>query len=370
VSPRRYAQIVGWGKALPARSMHNREFESLVDTSDEWIRTRTGIVERRVAGEGETTTSLAIAAARQAIAVADIDPRRIDLILVATCTADRLLPGAAPIVQQALGATSSGAVDMNAACAGFMYALVTANGLIASGTHRRILVVGADTLTRWMDWKDRRVSILFGDGAGAVLLEASDLPTGLFASVLRADGSGADLLHVPAGGTACLPTNDTLARGAHYIQMDGPAVFRFAVQIIVDSTREVLDAAHLTVEDVDLFVPHQANRRIIDAAVRTLELPSDRVFINLDRYGNTSAASIPIALTEAIEGGRLHPGDNILMSGFGAGLTWGTALFQWGVPQRVPATMPWQTVVHQGLTERAARALSVARRALAIADRA
>lgn len=361
----RYAQIVGWGKGLPVRVMHNREFEALVDTSDEWIRSRTGIVERRIVGPNESTVTLATAAARQALAAADLDPRRIDLIIVATCTPDTLMPAAAPLVQQAIGATRAGAIDVNAACAGFAYALVMANGMIAAGTYQNILVIGADTLSRWVDWTDRSVCVLFGDGAGAVVLQATDTPTGLFGAQLRADGSGAGLLCVPGGGTRMPSTAETIAAGAHFIHMDGPAVFKFAIQILTESTRDVLTQAGLEVDDIDLFVPHQANKRIIDSAMRAVGIPEDKVFINLDRYGNTSAASIPIALCEAIESGRMRPGDNVLMCGFGAGLTWGTALFQWGVPSDVPASDQWRLAGQSIVTSRHDRALAIARRAVA-----
>jgi 3-oxoacyl-[acyl-carrier-protein] synthase-3 len=275
------------------------------------------------------------------------------------------MPATAPIVQQAIGATRAAAVDVNAACAGFMYGLVMASGLIAAGMHRSVLVVGADTLSRWLDWSDRRVSILFGDGAGAVLLQATDQPTGLFASQLRADGAGADLLHIPGGGSLAPPTAESILAGEHAIKMDGQAVFKFAVRIVVESTREVLDEARLGVDDVDLFIPHQANVRIIDAAAKTLGLPGEKVYTNLDRYGNTSAASIPIALCEAIEQGRMRPGDNLVMCGFGAGLTWGTAVFQWGVPPNIPATDSWQSAASAvDLVRRRHRAERIARRAV------
>lgn len=360
----KYAQIVGWGKALPRRVMHNREVAELVDTSDEWIRERTGIVERRIAGEGETTGTLAIEAARAALSVADLDATRVDFVLVATCTPDKLMPATAPMVQHAIGATAAGAADVNAACAGFMYGLVMANSMIAAGVCRTVLVVGADTLSRWMNWQDRRVSILFGDGAGAVLLQATDEPTGLLAHQLGAEGGGADLLHIPAGGSLAPSTADTVAAMGHYMQMDGRAVFKFAVRIVVDSVRAALTGAGMGVDDLDLFVPHQANARIVSAAAHSLGLRSDQVFMNLGRYGNTSAGSIPIALCDAIEEGRLRPGDNLAMCGFGAGLTWGTAIFQWGVPPRAPETAPWRTL-SSAMNGRAERARAIARRAVA-----
>lgn len=362
-----YAQIAGWGKALPARAMPNSEFERLIDTNDEWIRSRTGIHERRIAGPGETTASLAAEAARQALAVADVDPRQVDFVMVCTCTPDKLMPATGPLVQQMIGATGAAAADVNAACAGFVYGLVMASGLVKAGMYRNVLVIGADTLSRWLDWSDRRVSILFGDGAGAVLLQATDEPTGLFASQLRADGSGAELLHIPAGGSLAPTSPETVAAGGHAIKMDGQAVFKFAVQIVADSVREVTLASRMEIEDVDLFIPHQANVRIVDAAARALGLPAERVYTNIHRYGNTSAASIPIALCEAIEEGRLRPGDNLALCGFGAGFTWGTAIYQWGVPAAIPPTAPWrQAASDDRLEERARRALRIARRAVAV----
>ena len=361
----RFAQIVGWGKSLPVRAMHNRDFERLVDTSDEWIQARTGIVERRVAGPGETTATLSAQAARRALGVADLDPRQVDFVVVATCTPDKLMPATAPLVQQAIGATRAAAVDVNAACAGFIYALVMASGMISAGAYRNVLVIGADTLTRWLDWEDRRTSILFGDGAGAVLLQATDTPTGLLSHQLGADGTGAGLLHIPGGGSQMPSTPESVAAREHYIKMDGRAVFKFAVQIVVNSTREVLENARLAVSDVDLFIPHQANVRIIDAAAKTLGLTAEQVYTNVDRYGNTSAGSIPIALCEAIEEGRMRPGDNLVMCGFGAGLTWGSTVFQWGVPSSIPATDPWRGLAADDLDHRADRAREIAARAVA-----
>ena len=337
-----YAQILGWGTGLPERSMHNEEFEKFMDTNDEWIHSRTGISERRVAGEGETTSTLAVKAARAALAAADMDPRRIDFILVATCTPDKLMPATAPMVQQAIGATSAGAADVNAACAGFMYGLVMATSLIASGMYRNVLVIGADTLTRWLDWEDRRTSILFGDGAGALILTATEQPTGLISHQLGSDGSGADLLHIPGGGSAAPSTRDTVDQRDHFIKMDGRSVFKFAVQIVVNSTRAVLEQAGLAASDLALFIPHQANARIVEAAAKSLQLPESKVFMNLQNYGNTSAASIPIAMCDAIEQGVLCPGDNVALCGFGAGLTWGSAIFQWGIPAEIPATDEWR----------------------------
>ena len=344
--------------------MHNDEFATFMDTNDEWIYSRTGISERRVVGEGETTSSLAIKAAKAALAVADLDPRRIDFILVATCTPDKMMPATAPIVQQAIGATSAGASDVNAACAGFMYGLVMATSLIASGMYRNVLVIGADTLTRWLDWEDRRTSILFGDGAGALILSATDQPTGLLAHQLGSDGSGADLLHIPGGGSAAPSTRETVDQRDHYIKMDGRSVFKFAVQIVVNSTRSVLDQAGMTSEDLALFIPHQANARIVEAAAKALHIPDAKVFMNLQHFGNTSAASIPIAMCDAIEQGVFRPGDNVALCGFGAGLTWGSAIFQWGIPAVIPSSDEWRAVTEKR-TSRSMHERSIVRPAVA-----
>ncbi len=278
------------------------------------------------------------------MAVADLDPRSIDFVLVATCTPDKLMPATAPIVQQAIGAASAGAADVNAACAGFMYGLVMATSLIASGMYRTVLVIGADTLTRWLDWEDRRTSILFGDGAGALILSATDQPTGLLAHQLGSDGTGAELLHIPGGGSAAPSTHDTVEHHDHYIKMDGRSVFKFAVQIVVNSTRAVLEQAGMTATDLALFIPHQANARIVEAAAKSLHIPDSKVFMNLQHFGNTSAASIPIAMCDAIDQGLFRPGDTVALCGFGAGLTWGSAIFHWGIPAVVPSSDGWRAV--------------------------
>jgi 3-oxoacyl-[acyl-carrier-protein] synthase III len=326
----RYVQIAGWGKYLPERVMPNSELEQLVDTSDEWIRARTGIGERRIAAPEETTCSLAVQAARQALDRAGVDARELDLIVVATCTPDYAnMPATASLVQEALGATRAGAFDLNAVCSGFLYGLATASQFVLSGAYRNVLVIGAEVFTRILDWQDRSTCVLFGDGAGAVVLRPTETAGGLLSFVLGSDGSGACSLYVPAGGSRRPATAETVAEREHYVKMQGREVFRFATRVVPESTMQALEQAGLSTEDVDLFIPHQANVRIIDAAARRLKLSQDAVFSNVERYGNTSAASVPVALCEAIDGGLVKPGSTVVMTGFGAGLSWGTAVWRW-----------------------------------------
>lgn len=334
----RHAHIVGWGMAVPERVMTNGELSALVDTSDEWIRQRTGIVERHIAGEGETTLTLGLQAARAALEVADLDPARLDLIIVATVTPEYAFPATACLLQDALGARKAAAFDLSAGCSGFVYSLSLAAGLLAGGSYEHALVLGAETLSRITDWTDRNTCVLFGDGAGAVVLRASEAPGGILSWVLGADGSGGELLILPAGGSAQPPTLETLARRQHTIQMQGKEVFRFATRIMPEAARQALKRAGLEVKDVALFVPHQANDRILQAAARGLGVPEARMFSNLARHGNTSSASIPIALCEAIQGGLVKRDDVIVCAGFGAGLTWGATVIRWSLP--VPAPLP------------------------------
>ncbi|MDW8065035.1 MAG: beta-ketoacyl-ACP synthase III [Anaerolineae bacterium] len=328
-----YAHIIGWGMAVPHRVVTNHELAQFVETSDEWIVTRTGIRERRIAGPYESTATLSIAASEEALAVAGISPRDVDLILVATVTPEHLFPSTACLVQDALGATKAGAFDLLAGCSGFIYALHIAAAAIRSGMHQVALVIGAETLSRIVNWRDRNTCVLFGDGAGAVVLKGSDMPGGILASMIRADGSGAELLIIPAGGSRFPISESAVRDGCHFIRMNGREVFRFATRVMEKATREVVAQAGLRLEDVDLIIPHQANIRIIETAAKGLGLPMDRFFVNIDRYGNTSAASIPIALCEAVQQRRLNPGDRAVMVAFGAGLTWAAAVVQWGAPQ-------------------------------------
>jgi 3-oxoacyl-[acyl-carrier-protein] synthase-3 len=345
---RLHAHIVGWGKAVPQRTVTNEELAARVETSDEWIRQRTGIAERRIAAEGETTFTFALKAAQAALEVADLDPATLELIIVATVTPDHSFPATACLVQDALGARKAAAFDLSAGCSGFIYGVSLASDLLAAGAYRCALVVGAETLSRITDWTDRNTCVLFGDGAGAVVLQASETPGGIVSSVLGADGSGGDLLILPAGGSAAPATAETVAERQHFIRMQGQPVFRFATRIMPDAVQRVLAQAGLKVEDVTLLVPHQANDRILQAAARGLGLPEARTFSNLARYGNTSAASIPIALCEAIEMGRVRRDDLVVCVGFGAGLTWGAVAVRWSLP--LPAPVPsrrmgrWRTL--------------------------
>jgi 3-oxoacyl-[acyl-carrier-protein] synthase-3 len=360
-SSHRYAHIVGWGKAVPDRVLTNNELSTLVDTSDEWIRQRTGIVERRIVREGESTFTLARGAAQAALDVADLDPAHIDLIIVATITPEHFIPATACLVQDALGADKAAAFDLSAGCSGFVYGMSLAADLLISGTYDQALVVGAETLSRIIDWTDRSTCVLFGDGAGAVVLQATETPGGILSSVLGSDGSGGDLLIQPAGGSAHPPSAETLANRLHYVQMEGREVFRFASRIMPEASREVLEKAHLSIEDVALFVPHQANNRILQASARGLGVPEDRMFTNLSRYGNTSAASVPIALCEAIDEGRIKRDDLIVAVGFGAGLTWAAAAIRWSLP--LPLAAPARRIAFwRSLRYRLAQARSRWRR--------
>jgi len=313
--------------AVPERRVTNDDLSKIVDTSDQWITERTGIKERRVAGEGETTASLAIEAGQAALKDAGIDPADIGLCIVATCTSEQPIPPTSSFVQEGLG-LRCGAFDIDAACSGFVYALVAGASMVASGAVGPVLVIGAETLTRVVDPLDRSTVILFGDGAGAVVLTPSD-EVGLLSWDLGCDGSLTGLLGIPAGGSRMPISAQAIEKGDHWLKMDGREVFRRAVRVIVDSARMALDAAGLTADDVALFVPHQANVRIVDSAASKLGLPPERTFVNIDRYGNTSAASVPIALAEAADAGRLHKGDIVLLSGFGAGMSWASALVRW-----------------------------------------
>ena len=319
--------ITGLGCRVPDRVLTNGDLAQMVDTSDEWITERTGIKERRVAGEGETTASLAIEAGRAAIKEAGIEPADIGCCIVATCTSEQPIPPTSSFVQEGLG-LRCGAFDIDAACSGFVYALVAGASMVSAGAMGPVLVIGAETLTRVVDPTDRSTIVLFGDGAGAVVLTPSD-DVSLLAWDLGCDGSLTGLLGIPAGGSRQPVTPEALANGDQWLKMDGREVFRRAVRVIVDSARVTLDQAGLTADDVSLFIPHQANVRIIDSAATKLGLPPERTFVNIDRYGNTSAASVPIALAEAADAGRLQKGDLVLLSGFGAGMSWASAIIRW-----------------------------------------
>ena len=357
----RAAHVSGWGRYVPGQVVTNEELSQTVDTSEEWILKRTGILERRVAGSGETTFSMSLRAAQDALDVAGLDPRKVELIIVATVTPDYVFPSTACLLQDALGARKAGAFDLSAGCAGFVHALSVAAGLIEAGSYDNAVVIGAETLSRITDWTDRNTCVLFGDGAGALVLQANGASGGVLGSVLHADGSGGDLLKLPAGGSAQPASVETVDQRQHYIHMDGREVFRFATRVMPQATREVVQQVGRKVEDIALFVPHQANGRIIQSAVRSLKIPQDRVFTNLARYGNTSSASVPIALAEAIDEGRVQKGDLVVCVAFGAGLAWAAAAIEWSLPWPVP-TPPRRRIFWQRMLYQLARIQSWSRR--------
>lgn len=326
----RAAVISGTGASLPEKIVTNFDLEKLVETSDEWITTRTGIKERRVAREGETMSQFALEASRRAMDAAGVSAADLGMIICATVTPDQPIPSTSCLIQDRLGARSAPAFDMSAGCSGFLYALTVAHQFIRTGAHRHILVIGAELLTKYLDWSDRTTCILFADGAGAAILSASEEPgRGVLATALHSDGSMYDLITLPGGGAAHPPTAETLRQGLHFIRMKGNEVFKIAVRSIEEVCREVLTKAGVSASDVRLFVPHQANKRIIDAVGSRLGVPDDRIYLNIDRTGNTSSASIPIALDEVVRKGMLKQGDIVLFAAFGAGLTWGAALVRW-----------------------------------------
>lgn len=358
----RYAHITGWGKYVPQRVLTNDDLAQMVETSDGWIRDRTGIAERHIAGPNDTTASMGLAAAIEALDVAGVSGSQLDLIIVATATPEHIFPSTACLIQDALGAARAGAFDLSAACAGFVYGLSMAADAIKAGSANTVLVIGSETLSRIVNWKDRNTCVLFGDGAGAVVLQSSDQPGGILSTLLRADGSGGELLIVPAGGSKQPLTPEALACNLHTIHMNGREVFRFATRVMERATREVIYKAGWTTDQVDLFVPHQANLRIIELAAKSLGVPLDKFYCNIARYGNTSAASIPIALAEAAGSGLLRPRDRVVMVGFGGGLTWAAAAMEWSEPR--PARRSQKTIhrIGYGVAGLRSRALRLFRR--------
>jgi 3-oxoacyl-[acyl-carrier-protein] synthase-3 len=318
------ATITGVGSAIPDKIVTNDDLAKIVDTNDEWIRTRTGIQERRVSDEKTATSDLAVKAAAKALKASGLAADQLDLIIVGTTSPDSLFPSVACILQKELGATRAAAFDVSAACAGFNYALTVATNFIENGTFKNILVVGADTLTKYLNWQDRGTCILFGDAAGAVVLSPSKDDSGILASWLKAEGALGKYLIMPGGGS-----RDPEEKNGRFITMEGKEVFKFAVRVLEESIKEVLAKAKLTIADVDLLIPHQANIRIIDHVTKKLGLPKEKVYVNLQKYGNTSAESIPLALDEALTDGKIHKGDLIILSGFGAGLTAGANIIRW-----------------------------------------
>ncbi len=353
-----YAHITGWGMSAPERVLTNDDISKMVDTNDAWIRERTGIRERHIARDDQFPSTLAVEASLKALKVANLRPTDLDLIICSTSSPEYIFPATACLIQDQLGATRAGAFDLLAACSGFIYALNMGAQAIRSGSIKSALIIGAETLSRFINWEDRNTCILFGDGAGAFVLQASEQPGGVLSAVMHSDGSGGDLLTLAGGGSRYPANESTIVNGKHYIQMDGKEVFRFATRVMASATQEVLGCAGLTLDQVQWIIPHQANIRIIEAAARGLKLPMDRFIVNLERYGNTSTASIPMAMVEALEKGQIKPGEKIVMVGFGAGLTWGALAAEWTGP------LPSKGHVYPEQYRRFARIRSVVRRAL------
>lgn len=334
----RYGNIIGWGKYVPEKIITNADLEAIIDTTDEKIIALTGISERHVVDDSEQTSQMAIGAAREALEMASVRPQDLDLIIVATSSPDYLTPPISSQVQHALGAKKVGALTLVTGCTGFIYSLATAQQFIQSGNCERILVIGAELISRWIDYTDRTMCILFGDGAGAVVLEATEKPSGILSFVLGSDGSKADLLILPGGGSRHPPSQEMLDRKLHYVQMNGREVFRFATKTLGRALRKAIKEAGMQPEDIDLFIPHQSNKRLIESIAQQVGLPKDKIFINIDKYGNTSAASIPIALCEAFNTGKAKVGDTLAFTALGAGLTWATAIVKVVEREKPPKT--------------------------------
>jgi len=334
----RGATITGTGMYVPDRVLSNADLEKMVDTSDEWIVERTGIRERRMAAPDQASSDLALIAAERALAMAGIGPGDLDQIIVATTTPDRVLPSCACTLQQKLGAHRAAAYDMFAACTGFVYGLGLARGLIGAGVADNVLLVGVETLTRIVDFTDRNTCVLFGDGAGAAVLRPCKPGEGVLGVHMQSDGELGDVLEVPAGGSREPASADTVRARRHYIGMHGKKLFPFAVRSMEESLRKVIGQAGWNAEDLDLVIPHQANLRIIEAVRERLDTPNDRMVVNIERYGNTSSASIPIALDEAVRAGRLKPGDGVGFAAFGGGATWGGSVMRWTIPLETALT--------------------------------
>jgi 3-oxoacyl-[acyl-carrier-protein] synthase-3 len=326
---KRYGRITGWGSYAPEKVLTNYDLERIMDTSHEWIVQRTGIYERRMVAPHETNASMAVEASRIALQRANLDPADLDLIILATNTPDHIVtPPTSSQLQHMLGATDVPALTMTTGCTAFVYALVTAHQFVAAGSYDNVLIVGSEILTRFMDWHDRATSVLFGDGAGAFVMQVTDEPCGVLGFELGSDGSGAEHLLVPAGGAAEPINATTYAEGRHYVQMNGREVFKFATRVIGQSCQRVLAKAGMEVEDMDWIVPHQANMRIISAAARAMGVPLEQFVVNIEKYANTGAASIPVAICEALDSGQVQPDETLLVSSFGAGLTWATIVLQ------------------------------------------
>lgn len=321
--------IIGMGTYVPEKVMTNFDFEKIIDTSDEWIRTRTGIEERRFVASDQATSDLAVEAAKRALAKSGDSIEDIEMIIVATCTPDYLIQSTACLVQEKLGAKNAAAFDLNAACSGFVYGLTVASSLIKSLMYKKILVIGAEALSRVLDMQDRNTCILFGDGAAAAVVGEVEEGYGILSSYIMAEGEDEEILRMPAGGTVRPTTQDELDRRQNFLKMKGQDVFKFAVKALPKATSAALEKAGKTVDDLDMIIPHQANKRIIDSAAKRLKVPADKFYLNLDKYGNTSSASIGLALGEALEKGKIKKGDTLAFTGFGAGLTYGSLVVKW-----------------------------------------
>ncbi|MFV1951164.1 MAG: beta-ketoacyl-ACP synthase III [Nitrospinota bacterium] len=324
------AKIIGTGSYVPEKIITNHDLEKMVDTTDEWIRTRTGMVERRIASKKEAASDLAIIAAKRALKDAGVKAKDIDLIILATATPDMLFPSTACIVQAALGIKGSGAFDISAACTGFIYALSITEQYIKSRKYKTILLITSELLTRYIDWTDKSTCVLFGDGAAAMVIQSTNnRKSGIISTSIHADGSYADSLFVQGGGSRCVVSHESVDKKLHFVKMKGNETFKMAVKAMTASAQEALSYNGFSVNDIDLLIPHQANIRIMNAVSKKIGLPSEKVYVNIEKYGNTSAVSIPLALDEAVKEGRVSKGDLVLMVAFGGGLTWGSALIRW-----------------------------------------
>ena len=353
-----FAHITGWGMYVPEPVLTNDDISKMVDTNDEWIRDHTGIRERHIARENEFPSTMGVEAAIKALQVANLAPTELDLIICTSSSPEYIFPATACIIQDQIGANKAGAFDLQAACTGFVFATNMAAQAIRSGSIKNALIVGTEVLSRFVNWKDRNTCILFGDGAGAFVLQASDVPGGVMSAVMHSDGSGADSLSIPAGGSHYPATEATMHESKHFIQMDGNEVFRFATRVMGHAVLEALELSKLTINDIQWIVPHQANYRIIKTAAKYLKMPLDKFVINVDRYGNTSTASIPIATVEAVQKGQIKPNDKIAFVGFGGGLTWGAMVVEW------TGNVPAKKLVHPEQYRLFARLRSFVRRAI------
>jgi len=325
------AAITATAKYLPDRILTNSDLEKIIDTTDEWIKTRTGIDERHLVAEGQATSSMATEVAKILLKRTKSDPSEVDIIIIASVTPDMMFPSTASLIQDNIKAKNAWGFDLSGACTGFLFALETGAKFIESGKYNKVMVIGSDTMSAITDYTDRNTCVLFGDGAGGVMLEPAKKDEGVIDSILRLDGSGGPYLHMPAGGSLHPASDDTVKKRMHYIKQDGKIVFKFAVKGMADIAAEILEKNGIPGEDVKVFIPHQANKRIIDAAAKRCKIPQERVLININKYGNTTAATIPIGLDESHSEGRISKGDIVLLAAFGAGFSWGSSLIRWGL---------------------------------------